>query len=183
MNADLLNLEEEESLEPISNFNKTLHQAYVQRVLRVLDCGIEKLTIALIIPIILEHPQCLKLCVSTKEFEDFMEICTKYFPPNSENLLVEYEKIVDLRIVDAVETIYSNEEFKEHIPKYVEMLSDQDKELLTSLGDLSKITGIRLSTSASSEINREKVIHVFYLSNEEVKEKIKSEYFLKDFSF
>lgn len=178
MNADLLDLEEAESEENTSDFNRSQHQAYIQRVLRCLRVGIEKLTIALIIPVISEHPECLKLCVSPEEFKDFLEICTKYFPPNSENLIVEYDKIVDLRIIEVIEMIHSKTAFKNHIAKYVEMLSEQDKELLASVQDLYKIAGIRLSTSASSEINREKVIHVFYLSNEEVKEKIKSEYFL-----
>ncbi|KAL5277732.1 hypothetical protein ACFFRR_002761 [Megaselia abdita] len=173
MNADLLDLEEQESLENISNFNRSQHQAYILRVLRVLKTGIKKLTIALIIPVIVEHPECLKLCVSPEEFSEFIEICTKYFPPNCENTIVDYEKIIDLRIIEVIEMLHSNEAFKAHIPKYIEKLPDEDKELLASFGDLSTIAGIRLSTSASSEINREKVIHVFYLSNEEVKEKIK----------
>lgn len=181
MHADLEDLEEPESVEHISNFNRSQHQAYIQRVLRVLKSGIAKLTIALIIPVISEHPECLEMCVSPEEFKDFNEICTKYFPPNCENLIVEYDKIVDLRIIDVIEMIHSNDAFKVHIPKYVEMLSEQDKELLASFENLHKIAGIRLSTSASSEINREKVIHVFYLSNEEVKEKIKSEYFFYGF--
>lgn len=178
MNADLLDLEEQDSIETITNFNRSQHHAYIQRVLRVLKAGISKLTIALIIPAVLQHPECLKLCVSQEEFAEFVEICTKYFPPNCENSIVEYDKIVDLRIIQVIEMLHSNKAFKDHIPKYIEVLSEQEKNLIASFEDLAKITGIRLSTSASSEINREKVIHVFYLSNEEVKEKIKSGFYL-----
>lgn len=178
MNADLKDLEELDSAEKLSNFNRSQHLAYIQRVLKVLKDGIQKLTIALIIPEILKHPECLKVYLSPEEFNEFLEICTKFFPPNCENMIVEYEKIVDLRIIEAIEMIFANEGFKEHIPKYIKQLPDQEKQLIASFKDLLKITGLRLSTSASSEIHREKVIHVFYLSNEEVKEKIKSRYFL-----
>lgn len=172
MNADLLDLEVED--EKIDNFSRSQHISFIHRVIRVLKAGLEKLTIALIVPSILKHPECLKICLSEDEFNEFMEICTKYFPPNCENMNVEYDKIVDLRIIDIIQMLYTNKAFKEHIPKYVDSLTGSDKDIIDSFADLVKISEIRLPMSASFEIIREKVIHSFYLSNEEIKEKIKS---------
>ncbi|XP_055854087.1 golgin subfamily A member 6-like protein 26 [Episyrphus balteatus] len=138
--------------------------AVAECVLRIIDNGIEKLQIAILIPEFLENQDVLMQCMG----KSHLRKCIKYYEDYIEQAEKMHDKKqhVNIPLIELIDLFCENDNIKQILPEYLLKIPKEYNELLDALRKLKTIADDRLKTTAVVEMQREKAIHRIYQDNE-----------------
>ncbi|XP_055907083.1 uncharacterized protein LOC129942251 [Eupeodes corollae] len=152
---------------PVNSDISATNQALSDCVLRIIDNGIEKLQIAILIPDFLEDKSLMMQFMSESQLQKCKKFYQEYVNLGEEMQENETPQL-PFCLIEIIDLFCENKQIKEILPELSYEIPDRFKELLDALRNLKIITDENLKTSAIADMQREKAIHRLYQDNEKV---------------